>query len=92
MQHIVATVFGLGLVINAALFVPQLIAIWRSKSAEGVSLLTFGGFTLMQAVGTLHGWLQHDWSLLIGMGTSFLACGAVTALALIHRRPRASAR
>ena len=49
MKDIVALIFGLGLGCNALLFVPQALAIWRKKSDEGVSLLTFGGFNILQA-------------------------------------------
>ncbi len=55
MKEIVAWAFGLGLLGNAALFVPQAIAVWRKKSDEGVSLITFGGFNVLQAIGIVHG-------------------------------------
>ena len=40
MKQIVAIVFGLGLGCNALLFVPQIIAVWRKKTDEGISLIT----------------------------------------------------
>ena len=83
MKHYVAIVFGMGLIINAALFLPQLLAIWRSKSAKGISIFTFSGFAAMQAIGVIHGYFQEDWSLMIGMAASFLGCGGVTLLAVI---------
>lgn len=86
MREIVAWVFGAGMALNALLFVPQAVAIWRTGRAEGVSLLTFGGFNLLQAVGVLHGALQRDWSLAIGMAVSLVTCGSVTVLALLARR------
>ena len=55
MRQIVAVIFGLGLVGNALLFVPQAIALWRKKTDEGVSLVTFGGFSVLQVVGIVHG-------------------------------------
>ena len=63
MKEIVAVIFGLGLGGNALLFVPQLIAVWRKKSDEGISLLTFGGFSVLQMIGIVHGLYQHDLSL-----------------------------
>jgi MtN3 and saliva related transmembrane protein len=86
LTHVVAVAFGLGLMVNAALFVPQAVRIWRSRSAKDVSLITFGGFNVLQAIGIAHGWLQGDPSLLIGMIASFVACGAVTVGAVIYRR------
>jgi len=85
MKQIVAIIFEVGLLGNAALFVPQALALWRKKSAEGVSLGTFAGFNVLQAIGVVHGVYQHDNSLIRGLGASFLTCGMVTALTLYYR-------
>jgi MtN3 and saliva related transmembrane protein len=85
MKDLVAVVFGFGMALNALLFVPQALAIWRTKQAKGVSLLTFGGFNALQALGVLHGFMQHDWSLATGMAVSLLTCGSVTLLAFVYR-------
>ena len=88
MKQIVAVVFGLVLLGNAALFVPQAIAVWRKKSDEGVSLVTFGGFCVLQVIGVIHGLYQHDRSLIAGLGASFLTCGTVTLLTVVYRLRR----
>ena len=88
MREIVAVVFGLGLVCNALLFVPQAIAVWRKKSDEGISLVTFGGFSVLQVVGIVHGVYEHDWSLILGMSASLLSCGTVTGLTVFYRMRR----
>src|SRR6201984_3742324 len=80
MKEFVAVVFGLGLVCNALLFVPQAIAVWRKKSDAGISLITFGGFSVLQAIAIVHGVYQRDPSLIIGMAASLLSCGTVTLL------------
>jgi MtN3 and saliva related transmembrane protein len=88
MKEIVAVIFGLGLVCNALLFVPQVIAIWRKKTDEGISLITFGGFSVLQAIGIVHGVYQQDLSLILGMAASLLSCGTVTFLTLYYRMRR----
>ena len=88
MKEIVAVIFGLGLGCNALLFVPQIIALWRKKSDQGISLVTFGGFSILQIVGIVHGLYQHDLSLILGMAASLLTCGSVTFLTLIYRLRR----
>jgi MtN3 and saliva related transmembrane protein len=88
MKEIVAIIFGLGLLGNALLFVPQVIAVWRKKSDEGISLVTFGGFSILQVIGIIHGLYQHDPSLVVGMAASLLTCGSVTGLTLIYRMRR----
>ncbi len=88
MKEIVAVVFGLALMGNAALFVPQAIAVWRKKSDEGISLITFGGFNVLQVIAIVHGCYQHDLSLIVGMIASLITCGAVTFLTLVYRMKR----
>jgi MtN3 and saliva related transmembrane protein len=88
MKQIVTVIFGLGLLGNAALFVPQALAVWRKKSDDGISLITFGGFNILQAIGVVHGFYQHDLSLIVGLGASFLTCGTVTGLTLYYRAAR----
>src|SRR5262244_1298583 len=86
MRNAVAFVFGLGMVLNAALFVPQAIHLWRTKTAQGVSLVSFAGFNALQAIGALHGYVQHDYALMIGMLASLTTCGSVTLLAARYGR------
>ena len=88
MKQFVAVVFGLGLLCNALLFVPQVIAVWRKRSDEGISLITFGGFSILQVVGIVHGVYQRDLSLILGMAASLLTCGSVTVLTLYYRLNR----
>ena len=85
MKEVVAVIFGLGLVCNALLFVPQVLAVWRKKTDEGISLITFGGFSVLQVIGIVHGLYQHDLSLILGMSASLLSCGSVTALTVFYR-------
>ena len=88
MKEIVAVIFGLGLLCNALLFVPQALAVWRKKSDEGISLVTFGGFSILQFIGIIHGLYQHDLSLILGMAASLLSCGSVTSLTVFYRLRR----
>ena len=85
MKEIVAWMFGLGLGCNALLFVPQVLAVWRKKTDEGISLITFGGFSVLQVIGVVHGVYQRDLSLILGMAASLLTCGSVTALTIFYR-------
>jgi len=92
MKDFVAVVFGLALLGNAALFVPQALAVWRKKSDEGVSLVTFGGFCILQVIGVVHGFYENDRSLIVGLGASFLTCGTVTLLTVVYRIRRLRTR
>ena len=85
MKELFDWLFGLGLGCNALLFVPQVLAVWRKKTDEGISLITFGGFSILQAVVIVHGVNHQDWSLILGMAASLLTCGSVTALTMLYR-------
>jgi len=91
MKEVVAFIFGLGMVLNAALFVPQAVHLWRTKTSQGVSILSFAGFNTLQAIGALHGYFQHDYALMVGMLASLLTCGSVTVLAAHYGRQGAPA-
>jgi len=88
MKDIFDWLFGLGLGCNALLFVPQVLAVWRKKTDEGISLITFGGFSVLQVIGIIHGVNHQDWSLILGMSASLLTCGSVTGLTLFYRIKR----
>ncbi|HEV2524658.1 MAG TPA: PQ-loop domain-containing transporter [Gammaproteobacteria bacterium] len=81
-------VFSLGLFLNAALFIPQALRIYRTKNAEGISLVTFVGFHIMQIFTVWHGYLVEDYALMVGFLLSFFTCGMVTCLALKYRKPK----
>ncbi|MGH8263645.1 MAG: PQ-loop domain-containing transporter [Steroidobacteraceae bacterium] len=89
MKGVVAVIFGFAMAINAALFVPQAWRLWKTKSAEGVSILAFAGFNALQLVGVLHGYFQRDRALMIGMLVSLVTCGSVTLLATRYTRTKA---
>ena len=78
--------FSIGLFINAMLFVPQAIKLYRTKNAQGLSFTTFAGFNLIQLFTVLHGYLHHDLILLIGALLSLVTCGLVTFLIVFYRR------
>ena len=84
MKHIISAIFGAGLSINAALFVPQAWHLWKAKRADGVSIPSFLGFCAIQLVGVLDGYYQHDSALLVGMSATLLTCGTATGLAIYY--------
>ena len=86
MRQAVAYIFGFGMLLNAGLFIPQVVHLWRTRTSQGVSILSFAGFNTLQAIGALHGYFEHDLALMIGMLASLLTCGAVTVLAAYFSR------
>lgn len=84
-KDFVEIVFSLGLFINAILFIPQILALVKTKNSEGLSLLTFGGFWLIQLFIIFHGIIKHDKLLVIGYIFSLLTCGSVVFLIIFYR-------
>lgn len=88
LENFVEAIFGLGLFINAALFIPQIIKLYRLKNSDEFSLVTFAGFNIIQLFAVWHGYLHNDYVLVLGFALSFITCGCVTALILVYRRKK----
>jgi MtN3 and saliva related transmembrane protein len=84
-QDLVSWLFGISLFVNAMLFLPQLFRLFKQKESKDISLTTFGGFCVMQAIAVLYGYFKHDFILVWGYLISLLACGSVTFLICFYR-------
>jgi two-component system, OmpR family, aerobic respiration control sensor histidine kinase ArcB len=85
-KDIIEFIFASALFINASLFVPQAIKIFKEKNSIGISLITFLGFLIIQFVIVLHGIFNHDLLLTFGYLLSMITCSAVVILALIYKK------
>ncbi|MBA2651055.1 MAG: hypothetical protein H0U73_02100 [Tatlockia sp.] len=83
--YIIQYGFSLSLIVNAGLFIPQIIALVKTKSSTGVSLLTFAGFNIIQLFTMLHGWFIGDYLLAVGYFLSILTCGSVSFLIIYYK-------
>ncbi len=84
-NEFINVVFSIALFINALLFIPQIIALWRNKHADDVSLITFAGFNLINIFTMLHGFTMHDSLLIIGYSFSVFTNTVVTVLIIWYR-------
>lgn len=84
-KDVIEITFSFGLFINAILFIPQIIRLYKAKNSEGVSLVTFAGFNLIQILVFLHGYLHDDYLLMLGYFFSIITCGSVVVLILLYR-------
>ena len=71
-KSFIEIMFGLGMFLNALLFIPQAIRLFRAKNTAGLSLLTFAGFNVIQLFTILHGYLNKDYILMLGFLLSFV--------------------
>lgn len=77
--------FSIGMFLNAFLFIPQAIKIYREKNASSLSLITFAGFNFIQLTMVLHGLIHKDWFLVAGMGLSLFTCAIVTGQIIVAK-------
>ncbi|HEX4045957.1 MAG TPA: PQ-loop domain-containing transporter [Gammaproteobacteria bacterium] len=80
---VIETVFSIGLFINAALFIPQAVKLFRFKNPQGLSLITFVGFNFIQLFTIFHGYIHQDYLLMIGYILSFITCGSVSLMIIV---------
>lgn len=77
--------FSISLVVNAGLFIPQIISLIKTKSSKGISLITFAGFNIIQLFTMLHGFYLGDYLLAGGYLLSIITCGTVSVLICYYR-------
>lgn len=82
---IIEAVFSIALFANAMLFIPQIIRLIKVKKSQGLSLITFLGFNLIQLSAVLYGYINADYLLIFGYTLSLLTCGVVTFLIVYYQ-------
>ncbi|MDF2529540.1 MAG: rane protein of unknown function [Gammaproteobacteria bacterium] len=86
LKETIEFLFGIALFVNATLFVPQIYTLLKSKSAKGVSFVTFFGFSILQLITICYGLIKQDNLMAIGYALSFVLCSFISILILIYRR------
>jgi MtN3 and saliva related transmembrane protein len=76
-------IFAAGWLISGVLFALQAIKIYRKKDAEGISIVTFAGFALLNTNAALYGYLSGNPLWLPG---TLLAAVSCTCIALMSYR------
>lgn len=84
-KYVVQYGFSISLLINAALFIPQILTLIKRKSTLGVSLVTFLGFNIIQVFTMLHGLFEKDYLLAGGYFLSIITCGCVSCLIVYYK-------
>ena len=66
-------------------YVPQVVKIWRSKSARDVSLRTFLALTVGIAAWLVYGVAKHDVPLILWNAVTLVLAGAILAMKVKDR-------
>ncbi|HLX54634.1 MAG TPA: PQ-loop domain-containing transporter [Aquella sp.] len=83
--NIIEFIVGIGVFINAILFIPQIVKLIKWKSAESISLLTFIGFDIINMLLVIHGLIRHDNILFFGYMLSVVANSFIVTLIIKYR-------
>jgi|GEM_PF-1570270 len=78
--------FGIGLIVNAMLYVPQIMRLYKEKGSRELSYLMFGGFWFLTLSQTIYGFFKHDWIMAWGNMLTMITCGTVVCLIYIYRK------
>jgi len=84
LRAIIETLFTVGLFINAALFIPQALKLFKSKNPKDLSLITFLGFNIIQLLTIAHGVIHDDDLLILGNILNMITSGAITILLIYY--------
>ena len=79
---------GLGLLaggLTTASFVPQAWKIWKTKSAEDVSLTMFVAFCVGVCLWLTYGFIKQDWAILVTNGVTLLLGLAILVMKIKYK-------
>lgn len=83
-QIVIRVFFWMGLLLNSAIIFPQVIKIYKRKSAKGLSLGAFIGFWFLQVVTFLHAYFTRDVDLMIGMFAALATTGFLVIQIILY--------
>ena len=86
--EILEAVFFGALIINALLFLPQILLLLKIKNSDSVSLLMFCSFAVIQFISIIYGYMKQDFFMVIGYSASLLTCVLTIFLVIYFRKPR----
>lgn len=79
-KYFIELMFGASMIVNAMLFIPQAVKIYKTKNVTGLSFATFLGFNVIQIFTILHAYIHDDYTLMLGFTLALVASGTVTFL------------
>ena len=69
-------------------FVPQVVRLWRTRNAEGISLVTFTAFAVGVALWLAYGVILLAWPIIVSNAITLVLAFAIIGLTLRFRRHR----
>ncbi|HYB78341.1 MAG TPA: SemiSWEET transporter [Thermoplasmata archaeon] len=82
-----ATLIGsVAAVCTTGAFVPQVVRVWRMRSAAAISLATFSVFAFGTFVWLLYGWFINSWPVIVANAVTFALAISIVLLKLKYDR------
>ena len=69
-------------------FVPQVVRLWRTRDAEGISLVTFAVFSAGVVLWLIYGVMLHSWPVILSNAVTIVLTIAIVVLTMRFRRQR----
>ncbi|MBL8413140.1 MAG: SemiSWEET transporter [Propionivibrio sp.] len=82
MNSITSTIGFIAAILTTLSFVPQVLKVWRSRSAKDISLGMYSLFTLGIAAWLLYGFLIDSWPVILANLVTLILAGSVLVMKL----------
>ena len=82
MNSITTTIGFIAAILTTVSFVPQVLKVWRSRSAKDISLGMYSLFTLGIAAWLLYGVLIDSWPVILANLATLILAGSVLVMKL----------
>lgn len=82
MNYLTSTIGFIAAILTTVAFVPQILKIWRARSAKDVSLGMYTVFTLGVALWLVYGILIDSWPIIFANCVTLSLAGAVLVMKL----------
>ena len=80
MNYLASIIGFIAAILTTVAFVPQILKIWRARSAKDVSLGMYTVFTLGVALWLVYGILIHSWPIIFANCVTLSLAGAVLVM------------
>ena len=69
-------------------FIPQVVRLWRTRNAEGISLVTFSAFSVGVVLWLVYGVIMEAWPIILSNAITLVLTFAIIVLTVRFRRRR----
>ncbi len=80
MNHLASVIGFTAAILTTVAFVPQILKIWRARSAKDVSLGMYAVFTSGIVLWLVYGVLIYSWPIILANSVTLLLAGGVLAM------------